>query len=337
MISPANPHRVAGFLSRRSSTPAVVAMGLLLSFLVGCELSSRCPSIDDAAPLDVVIAGYNANASRIPRLWSYARVAATFRETPSDLGVSWGSTSPLAEPNARLFLTKQADPLAAPEFLLLIKEAGREVSRLGTSTADNAYYFWYLFGDHAGGLWGQLNLAGAPNLRDLPIDPTQLLAALAVMELPYSQLRPPFVIQSYATDPCAYVLTFIDRQPVTNKLLARREIYFDRRQGKAIRPIRVMIYDDRGREVLRGDLADYQPIESPDARNDVPQPVMPTDIRLHWRKTGSEMHITLEGMTTEDRVVPEAYLLWDRLPGSLKGHLRQVDDHLPAAPGGTQP
>lgn len=310
---------------------------IVLTVLAGCELTSRCPSIDEAAPLDVVVADYNANASRIPRLWSYARVAATFRETPSDLGVSWGSTSPLAEPNARLFLTKQADPLAPPEFLLLIKEAGREVSRLGMSTADNAYYFWYLFGDHAGGLWGQLDRAGAPNLRDLPIDPTQLLAALAVMELPSRQLGPPFVIQSYATDPCAYVLTFIDRQPITGKLLARREMYFDRREGKPRMPIRVMIYDDRGREVLRADLADYQPVHSPDTRNDQPQPVMPTDIRLHWRKTGSEMHITLEGMTTEDRVVPEAYLLWDRLPGPLKGRLEQVDKHLPASPGANTP
>jgi hypothetical protein len=332
----------------RASVGSLVLVSLLATG--GCKPDNIvCPDPKLAAPVDRVIGYHNANAGRIPRLWSYAKVAMTFREKPGDLGVTWGSTSALAEVNARVFLTKQDDPLTPPDFILQIKEAGQEVGRVGISTHDKVYYLWMSVGENRQVLFGRLDLAGSQAAGDMPIDPTQLPAVLGIMPL-----APDRTFQTYSTDPCAYVMSVVDRQPVTGRLLLKREMYLDRQadvirnekgtlkdpraiwdvvdpKGRALRyrPPRLMlteIYAPDGRLVLTAETSDYQSIELADVDDagEAP-PMMPTDIRLKWHETGSEMHIRLSGMTTADKLVPEAYYFWDRLPASLRPLARPVD------------
>lgn len=315
------------------STFREIAAVLLFAGLVslaGCRLERvDCPPVSLADPLEEVLAGYNANAVKVPRLKAYARVSMTFREKPTDLGFSWGSTSELAEPNARVFLLKGQAPGEVADFFLQIREAGQEVSRIGTSTKDGAYYAWFLAGDNQQGMWGRLSLAGAPGVKDLPVDPTQLIHGLCITTLPAGQTAAPFVAQTYSADPCAYVLTVIDRQPITNKLLFKRELYFDRQGGKPRRPMLLRIYNDRGAILVTAKLSDYQSIELADVPDpSADPPVMPTDIEVYWHDTGSELHMVLTEMTTADVVDPEAYLFWDRLPAGLKDKMRQVDKGL---------
>lgn len=337
----------------RASVGSLVLVSLLATG--GCKPDNIvCPDPKLAAPIESVLAYHNANADRIPRLWSYAKVALTFREKPSDLGVTWGSTSDLAEVNARVFLTKQADPLAPPDFILQIREAGQEVGRLGISTHDNVYYLWMNFGENRQVLYGQLDLAGGPTASEIPIDPTQLPAVLGIMPL-----SPDRTFQTFSTDPCAYVMSVVDRQPVTGRLLLKREMYLDRRanvirnekgtlkdprarwdivdaKGRALRyrpprPILTKIFSPDGRVVLTAEMSDYQSVELADVEDaDETPPMMPTDIRLTWHETGSEMRLRLSGMTTADKLVPEAYYFWDRLPANLRPLARPVD--APAAP-----
>ncbi len=332
----------------RASLGMLALIGLLV--LTGCPADKTvCPDPKLAAPIDSVIAYHNANADRIPRLWSYAKVALTFREKPGDLGITWGSTSPLAEVNARVFLTKQTDPLAPPDFILQIKEAGQEVGRLGISTHDKVYYLWMNIGDNRQVLFGQLELAGSPAAGEMPIDPTQLPAVLGIM--PFSPER---TFQTYSTNPCAYVMSVVDRQPVTGRLLLKRDMFLDRRanvirtekgtlkdpranwdvvdsDGRALRylpprPILTKIFSPDGRAVLTAETSDYEPVELVDVDDtgETP-PVMPTNIHLTWHETGSEMHLRLSGMTTAEKLVPEAYYFWDRLPASLRPLARPVD------------
>jgi hypothetical protein len=320
--------------------PVVGLLAACLSW-TGCQPERVCPDLSLAAPVQTVVGDYNTNARKVPRLWTYAKVAITFRESPGDLGLTWGSTSPLAEVNARLIFAKTDEPDRPADFFLLFKEAGQEIGRLGVSNADNAYYFWMQAGDHRQCLWGNLDLAGAPGIKDLPLDPTQLLSVLAICELPADFTAPPVVLQSYCSDPCAYVLTYVDRQPITNRILARREMYFDRsalrEDGVLVeqprRPFRVRILDEQGRPILDATMKDYRPIAWEDVTlMDAPPPIMPTDIKLRWLETGTELHMILSGMTTADKVDPAAFLFWDRLPGGLRSRCRQVDGHLRLAP-----
>ena len=313
---------------------------LLPLLLAACE-ASLCPPAKDALPIEQIVGEYNHNALRVPRLWARAKVAMTFRKSPGSLGFTVGSTSPLAESNALLLLDKTVSqaPQASRvgrhrDFFLVIKEMGQEIARLGISTQDKVYYMWSQLGENRSALAGDLTLAGAPNIPGMPIDPTQLLSVLCVDELPADLTRPPLVAQSISCDPCAYILTVLDRQPLTNKLLFKREIYFDRRKGKPLRPLMVKVFDERGRRTLTATMKNWQPIEMLDVEDDLADPPaeMPTDIHLVCEETGAELHLVLSEMTTEDKVIPAGYLFWDRLPAALKPHVQTLrpEGNLPA-------
>jgi hypothetical protein len=301
-----------------------------------------------AWPIEKVVSDYNANAYRIPRLWARADATFTLRKKPGELGFNWSS-------RGLLLLNKSERRLDPQDFVLLLREAGQEVGRFGISTADKAYYVWFQMGDKNLCRYGLLPFAGAPGIAEMPIDPTQLPGALCICELPHDQTRAPFVAQSVSGDPCAYVLTYIDRQPISNKLLLKREIYFDRLADRIdgmlaprpCRPFLMKIYDSLGRKVLTAEMKDYQQIMLEDVKDAAaPAPVMPTDIRLTWHETGSEMHLKLSEMTTADKVDPAAFLFWKRLnpamrsgakqvdAGLLRSRLRKLEDrrHVPLAP-----
>lgn len=325
---------------------ATLAVALCAGIPVGCD-KPVCPPLSTAVSLEEVVADYNENAGRVPRLWTHAKVAFTFRSAPGDLGLTWGSTSPLAEVNARLLLRKSGDGTGPQDFFLLVKEAGQSIGRIGISTADGVYYMWLTAGDEPVCYWGRLALAGAPGIAAMPIDPVQLLSVLSICELPADQTAPPLVMQRVTTNPCAYVLSYIDRQPVTGKLLSRRDVYFQRLadrgdNGELVprprRPFMVRIFDDQGRCVLTARMNDYRaipfgqgtlPEEAPLAKHPA---IMPTDIHLQWHTTGSEMHILLPKVTMEDRVDPIAFEFWETLPAGLAGRARQVDAALDKPP-----
>ena len=305
----------------RTVLSAAIALGVI--GLTGC-----CPSCPKTmVSLDQLVGEYNANAAQAPRLWARARIEVTLRDPKSKLPFTWGSASPLAAPNAMLLLAKsKTAPLGPHDFALIGREAGVELFRMGSSTADAAYYFWYALGDRSGGFWGRLGLAGAPGVEGLPIDPTQLLAVLSICELPVDFTQPPTVALAMSDDPCAYVATYLDRQPVTGRILFKREIYFRWEEGKPRRPFRVDFLDADGVRVMTARLKDYRPIEtSSDAA-----PVMPTSIEIAWPKEGSRLRIRLSEMNTTKNPDPSVYGFAENLPGSLGAdRIRQVDRHVP--------
>ncbi|HDY65281.1 MAG TPA: hypothetical protein ENH84_03485 [Phycisphaerae bacterium] len=316
-----------------SKTRGLAALGWGILAVAGCMLSGGCkqpcPPLETVVGVDVVVAEYNREVRRIGRLWARADIA--FKENAIAL--------PL-HTDGLLVLQKAGDPAGPQDFFLKFKEAGQEIGRIGISMQDDVYYTWFIAGGKQQCLWGWLGLAGAPGIEAIPIDPTQLLSVLSVCELPAPQRDVPFVGQTIRTDPCAYVLTYADRQPITGKLLFKREVYFRWSLSEPRRPFMVKLLDERGICVLTARMKDYRPVQLADGndRSDEP-PMMPTDIRLTWTKTGSELHLKLSGMTTDDRVDPDAYRFWDRLPVTLRTGAVQVDADLnpPVGPVGRPP
>ncbi len=249
-----------------------IAMGCLAAALAGCQ--PTCPPLETVVPVERVVDQYNANARAIPRLWARAR---TIRVTGS-----WGGGLPLSwDFYGTLLLAKGPETAQGHDFVLIGKEAGQEVFRLGSSLADGLYYYWMNLGDQAHAAFGRLDQAGAPNPAAGGIDPLSLLAVLTVAPLPTDDTQPPLVGLRMSESPCAYVLTVIDRQPVTGRILLQRDIYLEWTASGPGRPFQVRFYDDHGREVMSAELEAYRPVDV-SALDDPPElpPHMPTDITL---------------------------------------------------------
>lgn len=282
----------------------IITCGLLAA-AGGC--AAPCPRTH--ASLPELISTYNTNAARVPRLWARARITATF--PVNGLPVTWTS----AAPNGILLLVKGEDPLGPHDFVLVGKEAGLEVFRVGSSAEQGLYYFWYALGDDAAAYVGRQELAGAAGIEEMPIDPNQLLAVLGVTDLPHELSwspgggRPtpfPTAAMRMNTEPgrCAYAVSYIDRQPVSGRILFRREMLFTWSDEEPVRPFRVNFLNADGLAVLTAELSDYRPVATPDAT--APAPEMPTDIRIQWldphtHKPTSSVRLELSEMTTEPR------------------------------------
>ena len=305
---------------------------LFLAVITGCT-QQRCPSFKTVKPVEQVIQHYNKNASRLPRIWLRVDLTAVIRNKPSDLvGLPWTFS------NGIIMMRKQDDRSKVPDFKLILKEAGKTVAQVGTSSNDKVYYMWQTFSNKMPSFFGELKYAGAPNVSKLPIDPIQLLSILCVNELPANLTRAPFVTQTVSTNPCAYVLTYIDRQPITNKFIARREIYFERsvtvgQDSKETelpcRPFMVKIFDQNGCEVFTAHMENYKPITLEDVDDeDEPFPVMPTVITMKCNITGTWLKLNIKHLTTGEEFDSDAYDFWDIMPAKAKANLKKVDQNL---------
>jgi len=290
--------------TRRGDAWLLSMVGLVLA-LVGC--APRCP--ESWVPREELVAEYNANADAAPRLWARAKITVTFA-TEDGWPVRWGSTSALAGTNGLLLLIKGDDPDGPHDFLLRGLEAGSELFRVGSSATDGVYYFAYRFGEGAGAWFGRHDLAGAPGIAELPIDPNQLLSVLGIVALPADFTRLPTVVMTMRTGPCAYVLSYLDRQPITGRILFRREVFFRWSDREQRRPFRVNLFDADGRGVMTAELKTYRTINVPGSPADR-QPIMPTDIEIHWPEKKSRVHIVLSEMTAEPRGTREACRFFD--------------------------
>ena len=288
-------------------TVCLPACGILCALLAPAGCVEPCP--EKIADLDRLVAAYNANADAVPRLWARAKLSVAIEA--EDAGAfTWRS----GDPTCLLLLAKGPGRLGPCDFVLLGREsAAMELFRVGSSTSQGLYYFWYRFGSRAGAWVGRLDLAGAPGALRLPMDPTQLVSLLAVTPMPSDQTKLPAVALSMQDTPgeCAYVVTLLDRQPVTGRVMFRRELLFHWTDAEPRRPYKVRLFDAAGRRVMTANLSNYRPIDV-SSLDDPPavSPLMPTDIEVVCHRTPAQktyverIRLVLSEMTAEDK--------WDR-------------------------
>ena len=295
-----------------------------LLFVTGCPPTH--PPLETLVSVEKIITEHNRNAAKVPRLWARAKV--TFREKQAAFPLSTDGI---------LMLNKTTGVLDVHDFVLVFKKSGEQLGRIGISTRESVYYMWMNVGDNSNCLWGLLGLAGAEGIENIPINPVQLLSVLTVCQLPSVLTRVPFVGQTISLDPPAYVLTYVDRQVLSNKLHFTRRIYCTWSEKDPPKPFMVELLDHRGVAVLTAKLSDYKTISSEDSSGDV-QPMMPADIRLVWNKTGAELNLKLYKMTTEVKIdpelIPQAYSFRFHLPSNIT-NIKCVDNHLTAPCGST--
>jgi len=322
-------------ISLRNCMSVLISAAAVLA--PGCRPAPG-PDLAGLVPLDRLVADYNANAAKVHRLWARVKIKVT---VPSRLGLDydvWGSTSPMANANGLLLLFKDRKKTGPADFVLIGREAGLELFRTGTSRADGVYYLWNRMGDEAALFWGHNRYAGAPGVEGLPIEPLQILAVLGVCELPADLSRIPAVAMRVDTAPgrSAYVLTYIDRQPITGRLMFRREVRVPLGKNKPLLPDRVNFFDNRGVRVMTARLKRYRPIRLAKAPDGTSRPVMPTDIRISWPDRKAEIHLVLSEMVAgADKGLPEVCNLWDNLPPQIARRI-QVDRDRGVPTGGIE-
>ena len=269
--------------TNRRALPGRYIVALAATFLAvgGCQ---HCPT--KLVPVDQIVAEHNANAAAVPQLFARAKIALTMSNAKGQ-SFSWGSTSSLAAPNGKLLLFKpkdSADALGPCDFVLIGLETTQELFRLGNNNQAGRYYLSYRFGEQSGLWWGRTMLAGAPGVDALPIDPLQLLAVLNVCEMPSTlSQQPPAVGLTMNLNPCAYVLTYMDRQPVSGRIMFRREVFYRWSDSEPARAFKINFFDSLGRRVMTADLGNYKPIDIADITpTPAAAPIMPTEISITW-------------------------------------------------------
>ncbi|HNX26957.1 MAG TPA: hypothetical protein PKK48_06070, partial [Phycisphaerae bacterium] len=300
--------------------------------LVGGCAQPKCPGTELLTPMNDLVSDYNANAAAMPRLWARTRIqiSGKYKGVP----FNYGSVSPKADPNGLLIIRKNdKDPFGPQDFVLIYREAGNELARLGISRADGVYYSWNKPIDSC--WYGRLALAGAQGV-NVPLDPVQLPGIVGIVPLPQKGDNPLAVHYVRQEWPFAQVLEYIERQRTAKgcdgHMLLKRETFFrwqiDPAQPTAILPqevFMVKLYDNRGVNVMTAYMDNYQPVKLEDA--DPNQPVvakLPTDIKLVWQ-SGECVHMLLPDMTTEDKVDPAVFEFYNRLPAGMGAKTRRVD------------
>lgn len=307
-------------MKRLAALSAVVCMAAA----VGCE---KCP--ETMLSLKQLVATHNANARAVPRLWARAKVQITLADK-TGRSFTFGSTSPLSPPNALLLYRRPPkDTATEKDFVLIGREMGQEVFRMGTYLEDNGClsYLWFRFGRRSGAWYTRRG--GEANIESMPVDPTQLLAVLNICPLPADFKNLPAVALAMSRRPCAYVVTYIDRRPGNGEIRFLREIYFRWSDSQLPRPFMIKFFDASGRRVATAKLGKYKAVETADeddenARTADVTPVMPTDIDITWtdwpgRKNAvRRIRLVLSEMTTEDKFSPRACKFFENLPAGIK-------------------
>ncbi|MBT3198427.1 MAG: hypothetical protein HN350_00765 [Phycisphaerales bacterium] len=307
---------------------SLVLLALLLVAAGGCTP----PIPNTQITLGQLVSEYNTNASGVKMLAAYAEIDYIEYHDITGLGLTlWSS------PNGLLRMKKGKNPLAPGDMVLIGREMSQQVMRVGTSLKDKAYYMWALMPKKLA-MWGHLELAGAPGIRQLPIDPTGLQAVLGICQLPADQSKTPAVTLQMDTTPgeYAYVLRYVNRQPVSKHLLQRREYRFTWGDDKPRRLEEVNFYNALGRKVMTAEVSDYQPIDIASMTNPpAAAPVMPTDITITWfndrqQKTNA-VHLKLSQMTTDEEMWDiEVCEFLSNLPSEIPAQsVIQVDKAIP--------
>jgi hypothetical protein len=292
--------------------------------LAGCPAPQACPCCH--VTLSALAAEHNSNADKVPRLWARARVQVTCTN-PQGRTVTLGSASPAAKGNARLMLTK--DPDKGVNFLLAGGETGLpDIFRVGADARSGVYYLWFHYREMGSAWFGRTAYSGAPGVRAMPFDASQLLEVLGLTPLPPPAKEVmPAVVMTMSDNPCAYVVQYLKPQPVTGHLKVWREVYFHWADNQPRLPFHLRFYDGDGRCRVKADVANYRAIETDAPAGD--WPVMPTDIRVTWPaikdvQPASALRMTLTEMSTIHPFVERVFDFWTYLPPEVSDRT-QVD------------
>ena len=305
----------SGYLGRR--LPGAVSHWSALLFaavLTGCCTCPPPPApphayVGPTESIDVVVQRVNANAQRVPSLWSQLDYAATFYDPQKKqaTNVSGDGVLNYRRP-ASLDLTGFKD-VAGTVFDLGCD--GTEFWVKVRTGADSNDYFW-----------GRLANVGKSCCQRVPIRPDLVTQVLGVGQLQTDLLQQPAPVMRFDNEADAYVFDFNVRRP--DRWVTQKEVWYDRQDCL---PRRVLLYDDAGRIVVRAELSRHAPVDVPGVAADR-RPVLARHYDLRFPDTGSTMSLDLTDPALTHalkRTVIPNDATFNRPPPDDGDHVVQVD------------
>lgn len=250
------------------------------ALLIGCRGGVRPPAsgyYGPTEPLSLIVEKINRNNQALPTLWSRGSFEAYLAEGPRKNGQA--QRLRFLNGDVRLLYRQPV------EFRLVAdKDIAGRIFDIGT----NEDRFWLIAkGDIDTMWWGSFDEFTGLGTDEMPIRPDLLLEVLGVGPVNPDLTRQPVPTLRFNNDVDVYMLTWNVRAP--DRWLAQKEVWYDR---QTLLPKKVLLFDEHGRVVLRGDLLNHRPVDVEDLAPDR-RPRVATVYRLFFPDTGSTMRFNL--------------------------------------------
>jgi hypothetical protein len=251
----------------RIAGQAILLLGSLLCF-AGCSHQTKPPTgyYGETLPMADVVRRVNENNSAIPSLFARQEIQADLYDKSRDKSFYVNSSGDIFVRKPRDLLLRGRHDLAGKIF-----EIG--------STQD---VFWFtVYGKEDTRYWGNYRNLGKPCMQEMPVRPDLIGEVLGITDIATNFLDPPFPTMRFNHDADAYMLVWNARLP--DQFYAQKEIWYDR---KRLLPIKVVLYDVKGRALVRANLSAHRQIEIA-GRPKEEWPYIATEYRLLFPSTKS--------------------------------------------------
>jgi hypothetical protein len=191
-------------------------------------------------PIQEVVAGINQNNRKLNTLWARGDFSGAIPDEKKRIHHVDGD----------LILQYRK-----PQDLRLV------ANKFGVGTiidlGSNDRNYWCIVKPEVDTMWvGDYTKPVAASRQDIPIRPDLILEVLGIGEINQNLLAQPMPVMKFDGERDVYAVTWNVRLP--DRLAAEKEVWYDRRTKL---PVRVMLYDELGRTVLRAVLTNHQPVE----------------------------------------------------------------------------
>ena len=291
------------------------AIGLLLVVPMwlcsACQIPPETTGIytGPTATLDEVIARVNANNSAIPTLWARQNFEGTIVDDKHD-------SHEISADGVILYR-------APHELLITAHNEFGSVFEIGVT----AEVYWLKVVPSLDTLWwGKMANVGKPTTVNIPLRPDLILDVLAVNEIDPNLLNEPHAVMRFNNEADMYMVDTIVR--AADRLLVQKEVWYDR---QTLEPRKVLLYDAKGRVVLRANLSDFQAVASGGDSGGAGDtggaaPYIAGTYKLFFPDTGSKMTFTLSQAALSKNGIPHAGSIHlPDLGNPGVGHVVQVD------------
>jgi hypothetical protein len=266
--------------------PRLTLLLLCLTGLAGGCRRDRTPPpagyFGPTEPVLSVVQRVNANAGRVPTLWGRGYFE-------GDVRFDDGSTQFV---NGDFVLLYRRPG----EYRLVCrKDIAGQVMEVGST--DERY--WLIVRPTYDTMWwGEYASLAQADPTLLPVRPDLLVELLGLSAFDSDLMSPPAPVMRFNNDADAY--TFIWVIPARSRLIAMKEIWFDR---KTLRPTVVVLFDDEGRAIARAYLSDHKPLPV-EGLAPADWPTVPGTFRLFFPDTGSRVMLRLDEAKLTNNGVP---------------------------------
>lgn len=226
---------------------------LLLATLLLCSCADRDRKTNQALytgptkPMADVVRGINDNNAAIPTLWSDHRFRAWIHDDKGKEHYVDGDG----------VLLYRKVPGSTDEFLLQGNAIIGQIFEVGCTSGPDAQYWVALIPEVATEWWGYYrNLGKSCVTQRVPIEPDLVAQVLGVGEFDTNFLHPPVPTMRFNNDARCYMFTW--SVPLADRWVVQKEIWYDM---NTLLPVRVLLFDENGRILVRANLSDHQPID----------------------------------------------------------------------------